>query len=174
MTPGGASCAPPLPTARSDHGDALLEGDPELRRVGVALVARNEEVLRTRRVERLDEPHFLAAHGETMRDVVRKRRVGAGLHLELLVTHVRGDRAFDDIDGLVLTRMGVDGRLVAGAHAAFHDSPILARLLADQLELDARAVAVAHRTPGAGAGQDRVFEWHAIAFLLRVNGVQET
>src|SRR3954451_13068288 len=126
MTPGGASCAPPLPTARSDHGDALLEGDPELRRVGVALVARYEEVLRPRRVERLDEPHLLAAHGKTVRDVVGKRRVGAGLHLELLVTHVRRDRAFDDVDGLVLTRMGVDGRLVAGTHAVFRDGPLLA------------------------------------------------
>src|SRR3954466_3825634 len=122
---GGASRGPPLPNRRSRCRGALVEDDAELRRVGVALVARYEDVLRTRWVERLDEPHFLAAHGETMRDVVRKRRVGASLHLELLVTHVRGDRAFDDVDGLVLTRMGVDGRLVAGTHAAFHDGPIL-------------------------------------------------
>jgi hypothetical protein len=61
-----------------------------------------------------------------MRDVVGKRRVGAGVHLELLVAHERGDRAFDDVDALVLARMGVDWRLVAAAHPVVQDSPVTA------------------------------------------------
>ena len=61
-----------------------------------------------------------------MRDVVGKRRVGPGFHLELLVTDVRGDRALEDVHGLVLARVGVDGRLVAGPHAVFHDGPLAA------------------------------------------------
>jgi hypothetical protein len=61
-----------------------------------------------------------------MRDVVGKRRIGPGFHLELLVTHVCGDRALEDVNGFVLARMGVDRRLVAGPHAVFHDGPLAA------------------------------------------------
>ena len=69
---------------------------------------------------------FLAAHREAVRDVVGKGRVGPGFDLELLVTDVRGDRAFEHVHGLVLARVGVDGRLVAGSHAVFHDGPLAA------------------------------------------------
>ena len=61
-----------------------------------------------------------------MRGVVVKRRLGAGVHLELLVAHERGDRAFDYVDALVLARMGVDRRLVAAAHPVVQGSPVTA------------------------------------------------
>src|SRR6185437_15234883 len=57
-------------------------------------------------------------------------------------------------------------RLVAGAQAPLQDGPVAAGLLAHQLQLEARAAAGAHSTPGAGAGQDRLVEGHVIAFLV--------
>jgi hypothetical protein len=39
---------------------------------------------------------------------------------------VRGDCAVDDIDRLILTRVGVHWRLVARAHSPFDDCPVAA------------------------------------------------
>ena len=94
-----------------------------------------------------------------------KRCVGTGFHLELLVTHVRGDRALEDVNGLVLACVGVDGRLVAGPHEVFHDGPLAARLFADDLQLGGRAAAVGPGTTGARAGQDGFAKGHVSAFL---------
>jgi hypothetical protein len=61
-----------------------------------------------------------------MRHVLRERRVGPGFHLDLLVTNVRSDRALEDIEGLILPRVGVDWRFVARAHPPFDDCPVAA------------------------------------------------
>jgi hypothetical protein len=52
--------------------------------------------------------------------------MGARFHLELLVAHVGDDRSFENVNALVLASVGVDRRLVAGAHHVFHDGPIAA------------------------------------------------
>src|SRR4051812_37660171 len=67
-TPPPVAASPAL--ALSGRRGALVEDDPELRGILVALVAGDEEILRARRVERLQQPHLLAAHGEPVRDVV--------------------------------------------------------------------------------------------------------
>ena len=85
-----------------------------------------------------------------MRHVLRKRRVGPGFHLELLVTDVRSDRALEDIQGLVLARVGMDWRFVARPHEVFDDGPLAARLLADDLQLGGRATAVGRVRPAPG------------------------
>src|SRR4051812_15477066 len=154
-----------VPAGSSSGCDrALVERDPELGRVGVALVARHEHVLRARRVQRHQEPRLLAADEEAVRNVVRERRIGPGFHLELLVAHERDDRALEHVDGLVLARVEVDRRLVAGADVVLHDGPLVTRLLAVELQLEVRAVAVVAVTSGAGAGQDGVCEGHALPF----------
>src|SRR3954454_22098637 len=72
---------------------ARVNDEAELGRVGVGVVAWDEEVLRARRLKRDQEPCFLATHDQAMRHVLWERRVGPGFHLDLLVTDVRGDRA---------------------------------------------------------------------------------
>src|ERR671919_2811414 len=101
------------PRAASHRRGGILDNETEPRWVGVGVVARHEEVLRARRLERDQEPCVLATHGQAMRHILRERRVGPRFHLDLLVTDVRSDRARENIDGLVLPRVGMDRRVVA-------------------------------------------------------------
>jgi hypothetical protein len=55
--------------------DGIVDDHTEPRGVGVGVVARHEEVLRSRRLDADEESHLLATHGETVRDVLRERRV---------------------------------------------------------------------------------------------------
>ena len=116
-----------------------MQHQPEPARVGVCFVAGYEEVLGTGRRERDEQPRFVAAHGQPMRHVLGQRGVGAGLDVDLLVADEGGDRAVEDVDGLVLPRVGMDRRLVAGAYAPLDDGPVAARLLSGDLEFGARA-----------------------------------
>jgi len=103
-----------------------------------------------------------------------KRRVGAGVHLGPLVADECRDRALEDVEGLVFARVGVDRRLVAGAHVQFDDGPVAPGLLAGEFELGARAAAVGDCAPGAGAGEHRLCKGHAIASPsgMRLHGQQ--
>ncbi len=94
--------------------DGLMNDEAEPSRVGVAVVAGHEEILRTRRLQGDQQPRLVAAHDEAVRDVLGKCRVGAGLHIDALVADDRGDRASDDVEGLVFARVGVDRRLAPG------------------------------------------------------------
>src|SRR5947209_13024662 len=115
------------PAIASLHGrGGSLNDQTELRGVVVGVVARHEEVLCARRLKRDQEPYFVATHGQAMRHVLRKRRIGPGLHLELLVTDVRSDRALKDIKILILARVDMDGRFVARAQTPFDDCPVAA------------------------------------------------
>jgi hypothetical protein len=65
IPPGETPVAAASPRGRFSGCDsALVERDPELGRIGVALVARHKEVLRAGRVQRLHEPRLLAADEE--------------------------------------------------------------------------------------------------------------
>src|SRR3954454_6312041 len=97
----------------SHRRDGILDDQTELRGVVVGVVSRHEEVLRARRLKRDQEPYFLATHGQAMRHVLRERRVGPRFHLDLLVTNVRSDRALEDIEGLILARVGMDLSVLA-------------------------------------------------------------
>src|SRR3954468_9683310 len=108
------------------RGGGIVDDETELRGVVVGLVARHEEVLRAGRLERDQEPCFFATHGQAMRDVLRERRIGPRFHLDLLVTDVRSDRALEDIEGLILARVGMDRRFLAREHPPFDDCPVAA------------------------------------------------
>src|SRR5438270_425677 len=115
------------PAVASLHGrGGSLNDQTELCGVVVGVVARHEEVLCARRLKRDQEPYFLATHGQAMRHVLRERRVGPSFHLDLLVTDVRSDRALEDIEGLILARVGMDWRFVARAQTPFDDCPVAA------------------------------------------------
>src|SRR5918994_2420427 len=104
--------------------DRVVDDDAELRWVGVALITGDEEVLRTRWLEREQQPHLVAADPETVPEDVRKRRVRPGLDLDRLVTDVGGDRAVENVEGLVFTRVGVERRLFACAHPQLDNGPV--------------------------------------------------
>src|SRR3954453_21392335 len=124
--PRGCATAAAARRVALNRRGGILDDETELRRVVVGVVARHEEVLRARRLERDQEPRFLATHGQAMRYVLRERRVGPGFHLDLLVADVRSDRAFEDIEGLVLARVDMDRRFVARAQPPFDDCPVTA------------------------------------------------
>ena len=90
-----------------------------------------------------------------MGNILGKRGVGAGLNLDPLVADESSDRALQDVDGLVLTRVGVDRRVVAGADAPFNDGPVATRLLAGKFELGGRAMAVSNGAARLRSGQNR-------------------
>src|SRR4051794_18971667 len=150
----------PPPVAGLCRLGGVADDEAEPGRVGVALIARHEEVLRARRRQGDQQARLIAVHDVAVRDVLGKRRVGTGLHVDALVADDRGDRTGDDVEGLVLARVGVDRRLAAGARSQLDDGPVTAGLLADELDLGARAVAVGHGTSGAGAGQDGIVQGH--------------
>src|SRR4051795_9933538 len=108
------------------RGGGIVDDETELRGVVVGLVARHEEVLRAGRLERDQEPCFFATHGQAMRDVLRERRIGPRFHLDLLVTDVRSDRALEDIEGLILARVGMDRRVLPPRHPPLAPPPVAA------------------------------------------------
>jgi AhpD family alkylhydroperoxidase len=61
--------------AKSHLRCCRVDGDAELGRVSVGLVAWDEEVLGASWLEGDEESHFLATHGESVRQVLRERRV---------------------------------------------------------------------------------------------------
>src|SRR3954454_7797505 len=150
--------------ASSDPQGRLLHDQSKSCGVGVVLVSGNEEVLRTRGLESDEQTRFISAHRQTMGNILGKRGVRAGLHLDPLVSDESGDRAVQDVDGLVLTRVDVDRRVVAGPHAPFNDRPVATRLLAGKLELGGRAMAVSNGAARFRTGQNGVAQGH-VTFL---------
>src|SRR5204862_1042048 len=100
-----------------------------------------------------------------------KRGVRARLHLDPLVADESSDRAVQDVDGLVLTRVRVDRRVVAGTHAPLNDGPVATRLLARKLELGGRAMAVSNGAARARTGQHGVAQRH-VTFPFATEVVQ--
>jgi hypothetical protein len=72
-----------------------------------------------------------------MRDILGKRRVGPGFHVDPLVSNECGDRSIEDVQRLVFARVGVDRRLVAGAQVPLHHGPAAIGLLTGEFELGA-------------------------------------
>jgi hypothetical protein len=103
-----------------------VQHDPEPTWVRVAVVAGHEEVLRTRRLDCDEEPRVVATHGQAVRHILGKRRVGPGFYIDPLLADERGDRTVENVARLVFARVGVDRRLVAGAQPPFHDCPVAA------------------------------------------------
>src|ERR671931_286031 len=145
--PSGCDCGP-------------VHDQPESRGIGDVLVAGDDEVLRTRGRERDEQTRFLSAHGQAVGNILGKRGVRAGLDLDPLVADESGDRAVENVDRLVLTRVGVDRRVVAGAHAPFNDGPVATRLLAGKLELGGRAMAAGNGAARLRTGQNGVAQGH--------------
>jgi hypothetical protein len=109
----------------------LLRGRPvdfeaELGRVRIALIARDEEVLETCRLEDHQNPREFVLDGEAVREVLRQRRVRAGLDIDALVANECRDRSLQDVKGLVFPRMGVDRRLVSGMDLPLDDCSLSA------------------------------------------------
>jgi hypothetical protein len=44
-----------------------------------------------------EQPGFVATYGQSMRDILGKRRVGPGFHVDPLVTNECGDRSAEDV-----------------------------------------------------------------------------
>src|SRR4051812_20345093 len=124
--------------ASSDPQGRLLHDQSKSCGVGVVLVSGNEEVLRTRGLESDEQTRFISAHRQTVGNILGKRGVRAGLHLDPLVSDESGDRAVQDVDGLVLTRVDVDRRGVARPPPPFNDRPAPPPLLPGTLELRRR------------------------------------
>src|SRR4051794_20338229 len=137
-----------------------VEDDAEVARVGVAVVARHQEVLGPGGLERDEQACLLATNAQAVWHVLGKRGVGAGFDLDPLVGHERGDRAVEHVDRLVLAGVRVDGWLVARADAPFDAGPLAVGLLTGQLQLGARAVAGVDGATGAGARQNRITQGH--------------
>src|SRR3954453_18517129 len=161
----------PSPVAWLCRLGGVVDDEAEPSRVGVALIARHEEVLHARGLKRDQESRFVATHDEAVRNVVGKRRVGPRLDVDALVADGRRDRALEDVERLVLTGVGMARRLVAGADVQLDDRPVAARLLAGELELGRRAVAVGVGTSCTGAGQDGLVQGHA--WLLGWSGCSD-
>ena len=135
-------------------------------RVGIAVVAGHQEVLRTCRLERDEQTGFVATHGQPVRNVLGKRRVRPGFHVDPLVADECGDRSVEDVQRLVFARVGVDRRLVAGAQMPLHDGPVATGLLTGKFELGARAAALGDCAPGAGPSEDGLGKGHTFPFLV--------
>ena len=115
MEPGENAAAEAWVTCRSGCRGGSVENDSKPAGIGVVLVAGDEQVLRTGGLEGDQQPRFVAAHAQAVRYVLGERGVRAGLDLDPLVADEGGDRSVEDVEGLVLARVDVDRRLVAGA-----------------------------------------------------------
>src|SRR4029453_6866185 len=104
----------------SDGGGGSVQNQPEPAGVGVVFVAGYEGVLRAGGFEGDEQTRFVAAHSQTMRHVLGKRGVRAGVDVDPLVTDEGGNRAVEDIEGLVFARVGVDWGVPGGRPPPFY------------------------------------------------------
>src|SRR5204862_5056580 len=117
-----------------------------------------------------EEPRFVSAHAQAVGNVLGKGGVRSCLDLDPLIADEGGDRAFEDVEGLVLACVDVDRRLIAGSYAPFDDGPVATRFLAGELELGARAMTGGNGAARARTGQDGVAEGHlTFPFALKVS-----
>lgn len=72
-----------------------------------------------RRLERDEQPGFVATHGQSTRNVLRKRRVRPTFHVDPLVTNECGDRSVEDVERFVFARASGSGSR-RGGHEGAH------------------------------------------------------